>query len=434
MKKTMAGLCAALLMLSGVQTAALADGANEELDRQVYVSANDLDFVSSIDLPAVLKRALEDSDNLMLLQLKYAALNAKENDLKQQSDSLHGSLVTGAHLPDTPEEMIAAMNAQGVQLKPEENLWIGPMTTVTNKAVNQLIQGMGAMSTGINQMIHQQREQMKSAAHQLQTDQRNTRLQQEEAREGIRLQTIAQYVQLLGMKKQIAFMQEYQTLLEQELRKATLFKEEGLASSEDVLAAERALAKHKDELTILNQNYRLALLQLSFDIGIAYDPNLELKEIEDLSTAPIVEVDTETLLRHSFQMKMSANNIDEAAWQSDNSVTQNVYGEGGLAVNYAIAGTKNKQMQLELSKKIQATYTEAKNAYQSYLTEERNAEEAKADLSRMKFRYEVGVISRHDLRKFELKVRQSEASLEAAKLKYYVLREKATAMEKGFIQ
>ncbi len=351
MKKTMAGLCAALLMLSGVQTAALADGANEELDRQVYVSANDLDFVSSIDLPAVLKRALEDSDNLMLLQLKYAALNAKENDLKQQSDSLHGSLVTGAHLPDTPEEMIAAMNAQGVQLKPEENLWIGPMTTVTNKAVNQLIQGMGAMSAGINQMIHQQREQMKSAAHQLQTDQRNTRLQQEEAREGIRLQTIAQYVQLLGMKKQIAFMQEYQTLLEQELRKATLFKEEGLASSEDVLAAERALAKHKDELTILNQNYRLALLQLSFDIGIAYDPNLELKEIEDLSTAPIVEVDTETLLRHSFQMKMSANNIDEAAWQSDNSVTQNVYGEGGLAVNYAIAGTKNKQTQLELSKK-----------------------------------------------------------------------------------
>ncbi|MGG1597347.1 TolC family protein [Paenibacillus naphthalenovorans] len=434
MKKTMAGLCAALLMLSGVQTAALADGANEELDRQVYVSANDLDFVSSIDLPAVLKRALEDSDNLMLLQLKYAALNAKENDLKQQSDSLHGSLVTGAHLPDTPEEMIAAMNAQGVQLKPEENLWIGPMTTVTNKAVNQLIQGMGAMSVGINQMIHQQREQMKSAAHQLQTDQRNTRLQQEEAREGIRLQTIAQYVQLLGMKKQIAFMQEYQTLLEQELRKATLFKEEGLASSEDVLAAERALAKHKDELTILNQNYRLALLQLSFDIGIAYDPNLELKEIEDLSTAPIVEVDTETLLRHSFQMKMSANNIDEAAWQSDNSVTQNVYGEGGLAVNYAIAGTKNKQTQLELSKKIQATYTEAKNAYQSYLKEERNAEEAKADLSRMKFRYEVGVISRHDLRKFELKVRQSEASLEAAKLKYYVLREKAIAMEKGFIQ
>lgn len=52
----------------------------------------------------------------------------------------------------------------------------------------------------------------------------------------------------------------------------------------------------------------------------------------------------------------------------------------------------------------------------------------------MKFRYEVGVISKHDLNKFQIKVDQNETTLAAAKLKYYVLKEKAKAMDTGFIQ
>ncbi|MBP1155368.1 MULTISPECIES: TolC family protein [unclassified Paenibacillus] len=433
MKKTIACLCAAALMFSSVQNAAMAGEQSDDQDQQAYVTATALDTVSSIDLPTVLKRALDDSNNLTLLHLKYGALNAKENDLKLQMDSLQGASFPAAYLPNTPAEMTAATNAQGVQLIPAENLWIGPMTTVTNHAINQLIQGMGAMNAGMNSMISQQREQMKTAAHQLSTDQRNTLLQQDEAREGIRLQMIAEYVKLLGMKKQIAFMQDYQTMLEKEITKAALFEQQGLASSEDVLTATKALAKHKDDMTVLHQNYRLALLQLSFDIGISYDPNLELREIEILSLNPIVETNTNILLENSYQMKISANNMEEASWQSGYSVSKNVYGEQYLGLNHAIAGTKNSQMQLELTQKIQATYTDVKNAYQSCLAEQRNMEEVKADLDKMKLRYEVGVISHHDLRKFELKIRQSETSLEAAKLKYYVLREKAMAMEKGFI-
>lgn len=433
MKKTIACLCAAALMFSNIPGAALAVEQSDAQDQQAYITAIALDTVSSIDLPTVLKRALDDSDNLTLLHLKYGALNAKENDLKLQMDSLQGASFPAAHLPDTPAEMTAAMNAQGVQLNPAENLWIGPMTTVTNHAINQLIQGMGAMSAGMNSMISQQREQLRTAAHQLSTDQRNTLLQQDEAREGIRLQMIAEYAKLLGMKKQFAFMQDYQSMLEKEITKASLFEQQGLASSEDVLTATKALAKHKDDMTVLNQNIRLALLQLSFDIGISFDPNLELKEIENLSLEPIVETDTNTLLKNSYQMIMSANNMEEASWQTGYSVSKNVYGEQYLGLNQAIAGTKNSQLQLELTHKIQAAYTDAKNAYQACLAEQRNMEEVKADLGKMKLRYEVGVISLHDLRKFELKIRQSETTLEAAKLKYYVLREKTMAMEKGFI-
>lgn len=432
-RRTFAGFCAALLIAAAIQPAVYAETATEDPKQNLYLNAPALEAVASIDLPTVLDRALKDSNNLELLTLKYAALSSKEQDLNAQRSNLYSAVFTGGHLPDTPQELVAGMNAQGVMVNPAENLWLGPMTTVTNKAVNQLIQGMGAMTEGMNEIIRQQREQMKTTAHQLSTDQRNTLLQKDEATEGIRLQTTAQYVQLLGMKKQLAFMQEYETVLEQEVKKATLFRDQGLASNEDVLTATKALNKHRDDLALLKQNYKLALVQLSFDIGIAYNPSLEVKDIENMTVEPVKRADTEVILKNAYQMKMSANNIDEAVWQQSNTVTENTYGETYLGVNTAISGTKNEQLQLELTKKIEAVYTEAENAYLAYTTELRNTADVKADLNKMKLRYDVGVMSKHDLQKFELKVRGQETTLEAAKLKYFVLREKALAMEKGFI-
>lgn len=432
-RRTFAGFCAALLIAAAVQPAVYAETVTEDPKQNLYLSAPVLETVASIDLPSVLERALTDSNNLQLLLLKYAALNSKEQDLKAQRESLVGGSFTGGHLPDTPEEMVAGMNAQGLAVDPADNLWLGPVTTVTNKAINQLIQGMGTMSAGMNEIIQQQREQLKTTAHQLSTDQRNALLQKDEAVEAIRLQTTAQYVQLLGLKKQLAFMQDYASVLDKEVKKAMLFREQGLASNEDVLTATKALNKHKDELALLNQNYKLALVQLSFDIGIAYNPSLEVKDIANVTVEPVQRADTETILKNAYQMKMSANNIDEAAWQQSNTVTQNTYGGNYLGVNLAISGMKNEQTQLELTKKIEAVYTEAENAYLAYTTEARNTAEVKADLNKMKVRYDAGVLSRHDLQKFELKVRGQETTLEAAKLKYFVLREKARAMEKGFI-
>lgn len=80
------------------------------------------------------------------------------------------------------------------------------------------------------------------------------------------------------------------------------------------------------------------------------------------------------------------------------------------------------------------TYNDATNAYQAVLTEQRNINDVQADLEKMKFRYSVGVISKHDLNKFKIKVRQNETALAAAKFKYYMLKEKAKAIDTGFIQ
>lgn len=431
MKKTLISLSTALLLLSSTtQTFVFADNAQDP-NQNVYVNAEVLETVSSVDLTYVLDKALKDSHNLALLTLKYAAQGSKKADLEQQMNEMGSASMTPGHLPSTPAEVTNTGNPQLPNLtNPTDIAW----TVMQNNAMNQMMQGMGALAGGMNKIISSQRAQMSTAAHQLGTDGRNSLLQSDEAKAGIRLQTIAQYVQLLAQKKQLDFMKEYEVVIEKDLLKATLFAQQGLASPDDVQTVQKAINKQKDDIAALLNNYRLGLVQLSTDIGISYDPNLVIKDIESISVDPISETDTTTLLKASYQMKTAGNNIDEAVWETGHTVTQNTYGETYQGINLAMNGQKNEQIKLELTKKIQATYNDAKNAYQAVLTEQRNLNDVQADLTKMKFRYSVGVISKHDLNKFDIKVRQNETALAAAKLKYYVLKEKAKAMDTGFIQ
>ncbi|OPH56558.1 hypothetical protein BC351_26795 [Paenibacillus ferrarius] len=430
MKKTLISLSAALLLFSSTQAISYAD-TDEEPIQNVYINTDILETVSSVDLPYVLDKALKDNHNLALLALKYAAQGSKKADLESQMNTMGSASFTPGHLPSTPAEVTSTGNPQLPNLTdPTDIAW----TVMQNNVINQMMQGMGALAGGMNTIISAQRAQMKTAAHQLGTDQRNSQLQTDEAKEGIRLQTIAQYVQLLGQKKQLDFMNEYETVMEKDLLRASLFSQQGLASADDVQTVQKAINKQKDDIATLLNNYRLGLVQLSTDIGISYDPNLVLKDIANMSTDPIKETDTTTLLKSSYQMKSSGNNIDEALWETDFSVTQNTYGNTYLGANLAINGQKNEQTKLDLTKKIQTTYHDAQNAYQAVLSEQRNLTDVQADFTKMKFRFDVGVISKHDLNKFQVKVRQNETTLAAAKLKYYVLMEKAKAMDTGFIQ
>ncbi|UKS27232.1 TolC family protein [Paenibacillus sp. HWE-109] len=430
MKKTLISLSAALLLLSSTQAISYADTVQDP-NQNVYVNVDVLDTVSAIDLTYVLDKALKDSHNLALLTLKYAAQGSKKADLESQMDTMGSASFTPGHLPST----VAEVTNTGNPLLPNLTDPIDIAWTVTqNNVMNQMMQGMGALAGGMNTIISAQRAQMKTAAHQLGTDQRNSLLQTDEAKAGIRLQTIAQYVQLLGQKKQLDFMNDYTAVMEKDLLRATLFAQQGLASADDVQTVQKAINKQKDDIATLLNNYRLGLVQLSTDIGISYDPNLVIQDIPNISLDPITETDTTSLLKTSYQMKSSGNNMDEAVWETGHTVTQNTYGDTYLGVNLAINGQKNEQTKLELTKKIQTTYHDATNAYQAVLTEQRNVTDIQADLAKMKFRYDVGVLAKHDLNKFQLKVQQNETTLTAAKLKYYVLKEKAKAMDTGFIQ
>ncbi len=358
MKKTLIIASAALLLLTSTTQVLVFADTVEDPNQNVYVNTDILETVTTVDLTYVLDKALKNSHNLAMLTLKYAAQSSKKADLEQQMNEMGSASFTAGHLPSTPAEVTNTGNPQLPNLSdPTDIAW----TVMQNNAMNQMMQGMGALAGGMNTIISSQRAQMKTAAHQLETDGRNSLLQSDEAKAGIRLQTIAQYVQLLGQKKQLDFMNEYQVVMEKDLMKATLLAQQGLASSDDVQTVQKAINKQKDDIATLLNNYRLGLVQLSTDIGISYDPNLIIKDIEPISVDPIMETDTTTLLKVSYQMKASGNNIDEAVWKKPETVwvTQNTYGDGSLGVNLAVNGQKNEQTKLELTKKIQTTYNDA---------------------------------------------------------------------------
>ncbi|MUG73577.1 hypothetical protein [Paenibacillus validus] len=125
--------------------------------------------------------------------------------------------------------------------------------------------------------------------------------------------------------------------------------------------------------------------------------------------------------------------MDETLWQQEHTVTSNVYGDRYLSTNAAIAATQNRKTQLELTKKIEVTYSEANQALQAYTEEARNVEDLRVDLRRMEIRYKVGAVSKHEVNAFGLKLKQAEAERDIAALKFYAMQEKAEAMKKGFI-
>lgn len=433
-QRTIAAVCAAVTAVLGIAPAALALQSEENgRIEHIYVYPMALDEVEAIDLEMVLERSLNRNDNLALLTLKAAALQNKQDDLNAQADQLYGGSFTGGRLPETPAELAGAMAQQGAAVDPAAELWMGPMTTMTNRAINQTIQGVGALTSGVNELVAQQRYQMLSTAHQLGTDRFNAYHQHAEAKEGIRLQQIAQYVQLLGMKKQMAVMDEYESTVRDALQRAARLRELGLASDEDVVAAERALAQQADQAKQLEESFRLALVQLSFDIGIAYNPDLVIRDIEGIAVAPVERIDTQSLLERAYQVKIASNNLDESIWQQEHTVTSSVYGDRYASVNTAIAAAQSEQTQLELTKKIEQTYAEADDAYRAYVTEVRNVEDVREDFRKMEIRYAAGVISKHDVNSFGLKLKQAEAARDVAALKCYVTQEKAEAMERGFI-
>ncbi|WP_052487250.1 TolC family protein [Gordoniibacillus kamchatkensis] len=433
MKKTACTLLFAAALAAIAPSAAMAEGDTvyDPAKQHAYVNELTLDKVDALDLDTVLERALNNSFNLRLLELKAAAQDSKAKDLDEQRDALPGIPSPSGRLPVTASELAAATGIPAPN--PATDLWLGP-AIMTNTAVNQAIGGIGQIAGGINAMLSQQREQMKEAAHQLRNDRNNTYMQSEEAKTGVKLQMTAQYAGLLGQKKQIEFMHAYQAVLNKEQLRTTLLQQQGLASRDDVDTVTRAVYKQRDDIGQLENNYKLSLVQLSFDIGIAYNPDIVLKDIEPIVPKPVVRPDTATVVQNTYEMKIAAGNMDEAIWQAQATSDRTAPGQQYYNINVGIAGVQNSQKQVELSKKIEAAYSELENAYQACLTEQRNVDDAKADYRKMQQRYSIGVVSRHDLNKFALKVQQSETALYAAKLKYYVLSEKAAAMNDGFVQ
>lgn len=437
MKKTIVYAAIAALSLACVQPAAAAAAtteniatANTALDSE-FVSSGELEQLTELDLDAALKRAVEDSYNLALLQLKYDALGRKQKDLTDQAEDLTTEEIDPYFVPNTAADIMA--NYQISAEDPSSLLWLGPVTE-NNIVTNQLMAGMANIVEGMNELIESQRNQAEVAAKQMENNKWNTALDQAEAKEGIALQMTAEYVQLLAKQKQIVLTEDYAAVLNNDLIRAQKLNQAGLSSGENMTDLEQAIKTQNEQLAALKNNYQLGLIQLAFDLGIEYNPELQLKDLDYEVPAAAVRMDTDIILANAFEMKRLYNNINQAEWEQKNTDTKNYSGEVYLQLSVEIAQQKAEQAKVDLSKRASAIYTSADNVYNSYATEARTLEEGLADYEKMKTRYNNGFISKHDLTKFEFQLRQYETKTAIAMLQAFVNTKQVEAMERGFIQ
>lgn len=435
-------------MLTAPATSAIADnsaaqptmmsGDQATADRKLsssFVSSRQLDILPRLNLQEVQSRAIKDSFNLALLRMKLYTLESKRSDLSAQANRISPNQTAGSYrLPDTPEKILGNVNYQiPPDATPEQLFWIGP-TVETNTVVNGLMSGVKEIVDGMNDLLRSQREELEVAVKQLERDGWNTRLEVEEAKEGIKLQVTGQYVQLLSLQEQIKLHEEGLQMLDKEQKRLQMLQEQGMAAADNSRSLQLEISRKTGELEVQRTNFRLALFQLCFDLGIRYNPDIILEDISlDEASSPVSRKDTEEILAQSYKLKRMWNSIKQASWEHSNTKTSTSSGKDYLSANVHLANQQAQQAKAQMTKHIRATYAEADNAYQQYKTGQLEANDAAADYDALQRRFQLGTVPVHDLNQSSFQLREAEAKAKLLRLQYFAVLNKVEAMEKGVI-
>lgn len=404
---------------------------NEDL-KISFVDSGKLLPLKHLDLDTVLKLALDNSYNLSLLEMKLTALKQNEDNLEEQQEALNRSNIeigSGA-LPDTPEEMMEVYEISNDGTTPPD-MWL-ISDAVTNGVVNQVINGLGSIAAALNQQIANQREQLELALDQLDTEQSNTLIDLEKTKTGAKLQITSQYVQLLSLDKQVTLANEYLTILKSDYNRAVTLKIQAMGTEEAVILAQRQVREQEEQLETLRGNYQLALIQICFDLGIVYDPDITLEDVA-YAPQPVTRKGTEELLQASYDMKQQWNAVVQANKQESHSTPANEHEEDYLDTMTRIADQQAEQTRVELSKKIIKTYSNADTAYKAYLSATQDLVDTEMDYANMETRFKNGFVSRYDFGKYGFRLTQQQLALDLTRLQSFMADQAVKAMEKGLI-
>lgn len=113
------------------------------------------------------------------------------------------------------------------------------------------------------------------------------------------------------------------------------------------------------ELDKMLANYRLGLLQLSFDLGIRYNPSMMMEEIPLPEVKPVIRKSSEDILVHSFELKRLWNTLNQARRDQKFTPTPNAYARESLGQIVQMTEEEIKQTKIQLNQNINAVYAGA---------------------------------------------------------------------------
>ncbi|RAK19860.1 outer membrane protein TolC [Anoxybacillus vitaminiphilus] len=422
MKKITALLCTAVIAGMPFTTVALASGDNdanqaEEVQNEQGSTSEDVqnEDVKILTLDDVVKRALDNDQNLVVLQYELEALK------NQTLDAVDDMRDTQKDIRDL-EKKLDKLKDERDRLTGLERLANGQERVAISDALELLDDKITALETAIKQ---------------LESGQFQLNLQAEEVKEGISLKLTSTYVNLLNLQKQMNFTQKAIQTAINEVKKAEKLYQYGAGSKEAVDQAKRQQVDLEKQLEQLQKNYYYNLANLSFDININYNPDLYLTPV-DMEIASITKIeDYDSVIEGTFQMKRAKDNLELAKYHrdvayEDEDASEFLKAEKDYKVK-AAEETINK-LYKELTTKIDALNHNADLAELNYEEAVRKLENVKTDLANLEKRYNAGVVSKYDYEKAKLQLEQALLNVELAKAARFLVQQSIEALEKGYIQ
>lgn len=384
----------------------------------------EIELVEKLTLEDVIKRGTENNKNLTVLQLNLevaenqlldTAFDKKDiaRDVKKLENKLDDLKDTRKNLEDTASKI---MNGQER---------IGVMDTLD--ALDDQVQAL------------------ELAIQQLESGQIQLKLQGEELITGVSLLLTSDYANILLLQNQLDFTNKTIESATTEVKKVQRLSDLGMGSREAVRLAQVAETNVKKQVEELEKDYNQAVANLSFDIGIPYNPTIEIEPVVYTAALSEQPEDITTLIDNAYRVKNAQQSLATAIitradvyreYEEDDNVGSDVttyeLKQNDLKVTAAEETVILTKEQVETA--LDQLYYNEETTYFAYEEALRMAEDTKLDLHALQVRYNVGIISKHAYESALIKLEQANFNVYIASMQNYLVNQSIEAAKLGYIQ
>lgn len=423
MKKVFPLLCAATIATAPFAVYVQAEETTPANTTTTETATPTIELVEKLTLEDVLTRGLENSKNLTILQFN---LEATKNQVLDTKSNVGKARWDAKDLDDQLDDL----RDERKRLEDSAKIAVGSQMIAIDDALEALNDQIQALELAIKKL----------EAGQLQSE-----LGLEESKEGVRLLLTSNYTNIVTSKHQIDFTKKALASATTSVKKAQRMYDVGMGSNEAVRLAKVAETNLQKQLEELEKKYNQDVATLSFDIGIAFNPNVVVEPIAFTPAAIETPENYTELIAKTYKVKRAESNVTTAIASRDDAYRE--YEEddnvGTDVTKYTLQQNdflvKSAEETLALTKdQVETTldnlYYNADHSLFLYEEALRKAEDAKQDFRAVQVRFNLGLISKHDFDTAKLQLDQVNLNAEIAKMQNFLVKQTIVAAEAGYVQ
>lgn len=429
MKKVFPLLCAVTLISTPFAVYAQSNEINQsaeveqttEIDQTKDASKglSQLEVLKELSLEDVIKRGIENSKNLTVLQLN---LEASNNELLKTDYDKNKAARDIKKLEDRIDDL--KDERKGLEGDAEAKIENGKDRIKLQDSIEALEDEIKALEAAVTR---------------LETGQLQLQMQEEEAKEGVRVMLTSNYTELLLLQEQINFTKKSLQNSINDVNKHQLLYKLGRVSQEKLDNVQIAKENVESQLEQQEKSYGQTFADLSFKIGLAYQPDIVIKPI---GFEP-VDIDKpegySSLIENSYKMKRTKQSLEFAILDRNDVYKEfdqgdaTIYDKVDQDYKVKIAEQTMASTRDDLQTSIEQLYRNAEDSYSSYKEAVRQLEIKKKELEVLQIRYKLGRVSKYEYEQAQIGLQQAELRVYEAKVQNYTIQQSIQALQKGYI-